>query len=128
MIELSRSPGLARRPGLVHGFTTRRGGVSAEPWGPLTLARRDEVGPDELIENWRRATAALGGPGPERVAVLSQVHGARVVEVTEPGGPLEPVAEADGAWTAATDLVLAVRVADCVPVLLAAPEIGRAHV
>ena len=31
------------------------------------------------------------------------------------------VAEADGAWTAAPGVVLAVRVADCVPVLLAAP-------
>lgn len=111
-----------------HGFTTRGGGVSREPWGPLTLAAREDVGPDELLENWRRAVAALRGPEVGRVAVLSQVHGARVVEVVAPGGPLDPVAEADGAWTAEPELVLAVRVADCVPVLIAAPAgVAIAH-
>jgi len=46
---------------------------------------------------------------------LGQVHGNRVVDVTEPGS----IASCDGARTRASDLLITVRTADCVPVLLA---------
>lgn len=62
-------------------------------------------------------------PGAE-LADMSQVHGDRVVEA---GGPREPC---DGIVTDRADVVLLVRVADCVPVLLAdadAGVIGAAH-
>jgi purine-nucleoside/S-methyl-5'-thioadenosine phosphorylase / adenosine deaminase len=49
---------------------------------------------------------------------LGQVHGAHVVSASSPGS----VAGCDGAHTRTPDLVLTVRTADCVPVLLAAPE------
>lgn len=55
---------------------------------------------------------------------MSQVHGERVVEA---GGPRE---QCDGIVTDRPDVVLLVRVADCVPVLLADPDagvIGAAH-
>ncbi|GAB3999093.1 hypothetical protein GCM10028771_33490 [Nocardioides marmoraquaticus] len=58
------------------------------------------------------------------VADMSQVHGERVVEA---GGPRE---RCDGIVTDRPDVVLLVRVADCVPVLLADPDagvIGAAH-
>lgn len=51
---------------------------------------------------------------------LSQVHGREVV-VAEPGGPRP---RADGVVTDRPDVVLLVRAADCVPVLLADPEVG----
>ena len=47
---------------------------------------------------------------------LRQVHGATVVEVTEPGE--HRGAEADAAFTTRPGCVLAVRTADCVPVVL----------
>lgn len=128
MTSLLQTPGLLRVSHVRHGFTTRSGGVSEGPWGALTLAARPEVGPEELVRNWEIALDALGGPGPERVASMSQVHGAHVVRVAEPTGPHATIGEADGAWTTEPDLVLAVRTADCVPVLLAAPgAIGVAH-
>lgn len=64
---------------------------------------------------------ALGGTGP--LCVVSQVHGARVVDAADAlaamasGTPLE----ADGIVSTRADTVIAVRVADCVPVLLRAP-------
>lgn len=64
---------------------------------------------------------ALGGRGP--LCVVSQVHGARVVDAAAAldalaaGTPLE----ADGIVSVLPDTVIAVRVADCVPVLLRAP-------
>ena len=104
------------------------GGVSGGGWGSLNLAVHRDQPASDLVENWRRTLKTLGGPGVERLAILSQVHGAHVVEVRTPGGPVDPVAEADGAWTMQVGLLLAVRTADCVPVLFAAPgAIGVAH-
>lgn len=59
---------------------------------------------------------------------LRQVHGARVVTVSEPGG--HAGAEADAAVTDRTGIVLAVHTADCAPVVLYDPTagvIGAAH-
>ena len=106
--------------GVEHGFTTRDGGVSTGERASLDLARRagDPVG--YAAENWRRVVQQLGYP-PERLALLSQVHGAKVVRVHHGRGPHATVAEADGAVTTESGVVLAVRTADCVPVLFAAP-------
>jgi len=49
---------------------------------------------------------------------LQQVHRCGVVEATE------AVVEADGLWTSRSRVRIGVRVADCVPVLLAGPLIG----
>lgn len=60
---------------------------------------------------------------------LRQVHGARVVTVTEPGE--HAGAEADAAVTAVPGAVLAIHTADCVPVMLhdrRSAVLGAAHV
>lgn len=64
---------------------------------------------------------ALGGRGP--LGVVSQVHGARVVDARAALDALASGAalEADGIVSTLADTVIAVRVADCVPVLLRAP-------
>jgi polyphenol oxidase len=115
--------------GVVHGFTTRAGGVSAGSLATLNLARRPGEQDANLRENWARVVSWLGaGLSVDDLALLSQVHGDRVVEVERGQGPLEPVAEADAAFTRARGVVLAVRAADCVPVLLAGPGVvGVAH-
>lgn len=94
---------LSRHAEVAHGFTTREG-----PGGvPLDL----RLGAPEAA--WRPVCAALGLPEAP-VARVHQVHGPRVLEATE-GGLL---GEADALFTRREGLVLAVRVADCVPVLL----------
>ncbi len=101
-----------------HGFTTRQGGASAAPFDGLNLG--DLVGDDPaaVAENWRRLEAATG----LAFARVRQVHGARVVEAAGPSAPCE---EADAVVSARPGVAACVAVADCVPVLLAAPE-GRA--
>src|SRR6187551_2866229 len=57
-------------------------------------------------------------PAAPPVAMLRQVHSARVVEVTRGGGH----GEGDALVTATPGLALSVITADCVPVLLAAGD------
>jgi YfiH family protein len=62
------------------------------------------------------------------VALMTQVHGATVLRVDAPTGPLDTVGSCDGCITAQPGLVLAVRTADCVPVLFAGRGgVGVAH-
>jgi YfiH family protein len=64
---------------------------------------------------WEAVEAALGVP----VFLVSQVHGNRVLEVTASSDPAQVIDEsADALITTARGIGLAVRVADCVPVLL----------
>lgn len=128
-VPLERGEALSQVPQVVHGFTSRIGGVSEGPLASLNLALREHERPGAVLENWRRVAAALHPElSIERIALLSQVHGAEVVRIDTPAGPLEPVASADAAFTTEPDLLLAVRTADCVPVLVAGPGVvGVAH-
>jgi len=83
-------------------------------------------GPD-----WADASLAVcgfthrGEAGPPAVANRVQLHGAQVhrVEWLTPSDSVRPddPAEGDGLWTASRGLNIAVRVADCVPILLHDP-------
>lgn len=60
-----------------------------------------------------------------RFARLNQTHGSVVVDVAEPGPPpLDDVPDGDALVTATRGMGLMIRVADCVPVLLADPAAG----
>ena len=118
-------------PASVHAFvTTRRGGVSTGARASLDLGTsvptEDDAVRDAVAENRRRVQQFL--PAPPRW--LDQVHGADVVVVhaADGGGGTWP--RADAAVTRDADVVLAVRVADCLPVLFSdrgASVIGVAH-
>lgn len=117
-------------PGRVRAFvTTRNGGVSAGPCASLDLgaAVPGDAAQDALraiAENRRRVQAFL----PSAPAWLEQVHGAEVAVVTSRRTTSPP--RADAAVTREAGVVLAVRVADCMPVLLAnsgGEVIGIAH-
>ena len=105
-----------RRDEVLHGFTTRHDGFG----GRLDLGTR------ATPQAWHRATELLGLPGAP-VARVRQVHGAAVHRVTAGGVP----GDGDGLVTDCHGLVLAVRMADCVPVLFVLGEpavaIGAAH-
>jgi YfiH family protein len=108
-------------------ITDRHGGVSAEPYGSLNLG--GHVGDDATAveENRRRLADTIGLPR-ERVLFMRQVHGADVSVVDGPWAGEPP--EVDALVTRERGLALAVLVADCTPVLLAAPDegvVGVAH-
>ncbi|MCR6031974.1 laccase [Nocardioides sp. zg-579] len=103
-------------------FTDRLGGVSSAPYDELNLAAEGPDAAEDRAENLRRVLAELAPDA--ALADLRQVHGREVVTAD---GPLER-ATGDGLVTTRTDLVLMVRVADCVPVLLAGGTVvGAAH-
>jgi YfiH family protein len=110
--------------------TTRHGGVSAGGYATLNLsfAVGDEAA--NVRENRRRAAAALGAD-PAHFVFAAQVHGSRaeVVSAADRGrGTLtagDAVGPADALVTATPGTVLAILVADCVPIVLYDPS---AHV
>jgi YfiH family protein len=102
-------------------FTDRYGGVSAPPFDELNLAREGEDDPDAVAENWR---LLLEDFAPEAAfADMHQVHG-NAVETVEDWPPTTSAPQCDGVVTFTVGNVLAVRVADCVPVLMADAESG----
>ena len=107
--------------GFRHGFSTRAGGVSAPPFDTCDFALLRD--PAALRENQARLGAAVGFD-PERLFQARQVHGARVLEPSRPRDEVE-AEEADALWArAGSGAAVAVRVADCVPVLVACDATG----
>jgi hypothetical protein len=109
-----RRSALLERAGYDHGFTLRPGGSG--PDGQLDLRPRE--GP-ELEEDWRRVLLRLGAAA-EDLTLVSQVHGSAVLEEVPAGGCRRTVGEGDALVSRRAGQVVAVRVADCVPLLLAA--------
>jgi YfiH family protein len=101
-------------------FTDRYGGASAVPFDELNLALEGEDDPDVCAANLRLVVDDFA-PGAV-VADMRQVHGHAVDVVEERPSAVRP--EADALVTRRPDTVLVVRVADCVPVLLADAEAG----
>jgi YfiH family protein len=94
-------------------FTNRRGGVSEPPYAELNLALHVGDDPAAVLENRRRLDSLTGG---RPIVWMDQVHGRRVAVVDR--AMEADVPETDALVTTSPDLVLAVLVADCVPVLL----------
>lgn len=136
-----RSPILAFAE-IPHGFSTRVGGVSGGEFASLNLGnnQNQKDAPANLQENFRRFQETFGAADLPRASV-TQVHGRQVelLDVEPEGEYAETLAaevrdrfagqiSADGLVTVGrggeTGVVLTVRVADCLPILLADPT-GR---
>jgi len=102
-------------------FTDRFGGGSQAPFDHLNLGGHVGDDPDVVADN-RRAVAAAVGRRPDHVLYMNQVHGADVAVVNGPWDAVVP--EVDALVTTSPSVALAVLVADCVPVLLADPDVG----
>lgn len=103
-----------------HAFTTRLGGQSRGPYAGLNLGRGADDDAASVARNRGMDLAALGLTGAAEVEA-SQVHGA-VVAVVGADDAGHVIDGADGLTTAEPRVVLAVHVADCVPLLLADPR------
>lgn len=124
------STGLAK-----HGFSTRLGGVSKEPYQSLNLALSVEDNSATVIENRKRYASALGIDF-ERIVVPEQVHSDNVLVISaEDAGRgasdhSTAVPQTDAFITNAPGITLALHFADCCPVFLLDPvnkAIGMAH-
>jgi YfiH family protein len=128
----------ATRPGLLRpdwpapagvraAFSLRTGGLSQGAWSGLNLGAHVGDAPDAVAGNRRLLREALDLPG--EPLWLEQVHGAEVLQVGEPGPAAAPP-RFDAVVTRLEGRVLAIMVADCLPVLLASRDgevIGAAH-
>jgi len=115
-------------PAGVHAFFTTRSGGSGDAasfdLGPGEIASAPPASRAAIVANRARAQAFL----PSLPLWLDQVHGADVVDADATHARALP--RADAAVTRASGVVLAVRVADCLPVLLcdrSGATIGIAH-
>jgi len=118
---------LLASPRIAHGYFGRRGGVSSGVYDSLNCGPGSSDERERVMENRRRAIAALS---PDAALVtLYQVHSAQAVKVTTPWNiPDNP--KADAMATNKRGIALGILTADCAPVLLADTEahvIGAAH-
>ncbi len=119
---------------MVHGFSTRLGGVSRGIYSSMNLSftRGDEE--DCVRENYNRIAAAMGFRA-EDIVTSDQTHTSNVRKVTEKDRGkgitvLRDYTDIDGMITDIPGLVLATFYADCVPLYFADPvhhAIGLSH-
>jgi len=135
--------------GVNYFCTTRAGGVGVAPHDTLNLGRRAGDNPDTVAENRRRVRAAV----PAEPLWLRQVHGSEVVDADamdaagepaagepaagEPaagesttGAPAQDEPAVDASVTTQPGRVLAIMVADCLPVVITDSKglvLGAAH-
>ena len=107
--------------GVTHGFSSRVGGISPQPWDSLNLGSTLGDDPVRVRENFRLFCTAIGADTGALVK-NHQVHGDLVRAVTQDdilSDPSQPgTFDADGLITDVPGLCLTVFSADCVPVLL----------
>jgi len=116
-----RAPSLALLPWLVHGFSTRTGGVSTCYGGRTLNLGFTPHDSRENVERNRRIFLTAVGANQDRGSAwtliqLKQVHSSLVHRVS--AAQRQPLA-GDGLITNTAGLILSVKTADCVPVLVA---------
>lgn len=119
-LEVVTAKKLEEIPWLLHGFSTRKGGVSEEYGGEqLNLGythEDDRKDVDHNRELFLRKLGAVSGKRAWPLVNLHQIHSPIIYRVRKGGKiPLK----GDGLITSDPGVVLAVKVADCVPVIVA---------
>src|ERR1700739_3999021 len=118
-LRILQAPELAKLPWLVHGFSTRVGGVSKlDGKRVLNLGFTEWDARENVKENRARLQAAVGAKDLKLVSLL-QFHSDAILHFE--AAPTEP-SRGDAAVTKSAGLLLAVQTADCVPILLVDPK------
>lgn len=115
---------LLRSVGVPHAFSTRRGGVSAGVFASLNLGNPSGCADQDTKQNLERnygLVLSAAGFGDRQLCRVHQVHGNEVF-VAGRGMAHDPDARADSVVTDDSSRVVSVRVADCVPVLIASVD------
>ena len=102
--------------GFLNAFSTRMGGVSDFPKESLNLAGFDEDLAENIYENRRRFLNAIGGEF--KLATAWQVHGNSVKIVKDQNDVDNSEERFDGLVSKMSNILAAVKTADCVPVLV----------
>jgi polyphenol oxidase len=122
-------------PGLIAGCSARTGGVSSPPYDSLNVGLHVEDDPDAVLENRRRVAEGLGVELASLV-IPRQIHRGRVAAITSAdrgrgaSSHEDGIPDTDALITSDPGVVLAVMLADCVPVIVFDPQtpaVGVAH-
>jgi YfiH family protein len=121
-IEIVRAPAFQRVPWLMHGFSTRTGGVShayapGQRAGELNLGFTASDSRENVLENRRRFLEALGAPPDAALVTLLQIHSSVVRRAVRQDAAR--IFRGDGLITNQPGVLLAIQTADCIPVLVA---------
>lgn len=111
--------------GVAHGFLSRKGGVSAQPYDSLNLGERETDKREHIEENRKRVLSAFGASS---LCTITQVHGSAVFCLGPESPPAPP--EADAIITAEDGAAVGILTADCLPILLFDPvhrAVGAVH-
>lgn len=126
-VEMLQFPELNREGNIFHFITTRHGGVSEGNYATMNPSEFSGDSPASIRMNWKLLSDAIG-ISPERIFAPCQVHEAEIACIDARFLSL-PAArqkeEMDGIDALITDIpeiCIAVSTADCVPVLLYAPD------
>jgi YfiH family protein len=122
--QFLQAENLTTLPWLVHGFSTRRGGVSRAYGGNALNLGITQHDTREAVEQnrtlFRQAVGAVDGDGRAwPLVIVRQIHSGVVHCIQE--RPRQVLA-GDGLITDRPGLLLTVRTADCLPILLVDPE------
>jgi polyphenol oxidase len=123
-LQILRSEKLGKPPWLIHGFSTRLGGVSRAYGGKaLNLGFTKEDSRAAVNRNrelfLRQLGAQSGGTGRKTWPLVSlrQIHSDLIHRVDGSEAKREPIA-GDGIVTDTPEIVIAVQAADCLPIIL----------
>jgi hypothetical protein len=118
--------------GTPHAFSTRQGGLSGPPFDSLNLGNPSGCAIQDasttITANYELLLEAMNCPRRQRCSV-HQVHGGGVIDVPT-DAPFEYDRQADALISNDPARLMAVRIADCVPVLLASDDgrcVGAVH-
>lgn len=130
-------PVLSEIPFIIHGFSTRLGGVSTGMFASMNLGAgpsQYQDDPENIKENFKIIAASIG-VDPESFVFSDQVHktNIRLVDEDDRGkGFSRPLdyGEIDGLITNTPNITLVTKYADCVPLFFVDPKhraIGLSH-
>ena len=133
-VAVIRFPAFSGFPGLIHAYSTRRGGVSEGIYSTMNFQFTNGDSEANVRENYRRVFEALGIPqGAEVFTQQTHTTNVRVAVAEDRGTGIErpvPYRDVDGLVTNVPGLALTVFTSDCVPVYLYDPvkrAIGVCH-
>jgi YfiH family protein len=118
-LTILQVPALSKLPWLIHGFSTKPGGVSTQDGQKvLNLGFTEWDTKENVLENRRRFQSVLGATDLKLIS-LKQIH-SDVIHVFD--APRSEICQGDASATNRPGLLLGVQIADCVPILLVDPK------